>query len=848
MGAVAWSNIRANPIRLLSTALSVVLGIAFVAGTFVFTDTIRAVFDDLFGQVSSEVDVAVRPVGSFGDQTDQFGGAGLAVDEAIIPVVEAVPGVAAVEPEYLGTAQLVDADGELIGGQGPPTVGSDRPTVDGLTSLQVRAGRYPEAAGEVAIDASTAEEAGLAVGATLDIAVDGPTSPYTVVGLVGYEQSDSLAGATLALFSDAQAREFYGADGATDLLVLADAGVDPEDLRTDVAAAVGDDYDAVTGEALAAETSADVGQFLDFFTIGLLVFAGIALLVGSVIIFNTFNITVTQRNRELALLRAIGADRRQVLTTVLLEALAVGIVGSVVGLGLGVVIAVGLRALMEVVGFELPLGNLILSARTAMVSIALGVVVTVLAAIAPALKATRVAPVEAMRAVSAPAATMGRWRWLAGGLVLISGIGVIAYGLFSGGGIYFVGGGALLTLLAVALLSPLVTAPMARVLGAPIAAGRGVPGELARENAMRNPRRTASTAAALMIGLGLVSFVLIFAASLRASLDGVLDEQLAADFLVQPSNFVSFPEGVTEALADIDGVELATATKVATVGVEGAARSAVVIDPVALPRAAGIEVLSGELAGLGAGGIALAEDLAIDLGVGPGDSVQVALVTPDDARPREVAATFAVDSLGAGGAGSVILDRATYAQAVPDAEDAGAYVLLDEGVEPTEARVGLEAALAPYPTATLFDQAGIRDQISQQTNQLLGLVFGLLFLSIIIALVGIVNTLGLSVLERTRELGLLRAVGMGRSQTRTMIRWESVIIAVFGALLGLVVGVLFGWLGVRALADTGFSQFAVPVGQLALAVVAAGLAGVLAAVLPARRASRVDILRALQVE
>ena len=849
MGSVAWASLRAHPVRLLATTLSVVLGIAFVAGTLIFTDTISAAFDDLFA-VDEDLDAVVRPLAAFSDETASaepgFEEPGIGVPPDVVDQIEAVDGVAAVEPGYSGFAQLVGPDGEPLGGQGPPTFGQDRPTVEALDDLEVT-GRYPQRQGEIAIDTGAAEQLGVEVGDTVPVVFDGPIVEQELVGIADREAG--FGGVTFVLLDDATARDLYGRDGATEVSVVAEEGVEPDELQTRIDAAIDTDrYGAVTGAAAAQENQADLDEALGFFTTGLLVFAGISLLVGAIIIANTFTIIVAQRTRELALLRAVGAGRRQVLVSILLEALAVGLVGSVVGVLVGFGLAVGLRELLGVIGAELPTQGLVLEPRTVVVALVLGVVVTVLSAVAPALRATRVAPVEALRAVAAPPSPgSSRARLVVGVVMLVAGVAVLAGGLFAGWGIQAVGGGALLVLLAVALLGAVVVGPLAQVIGAPVAAARGLPGTLARENAARNPRRTASTAAALMIGLGLVSFVLIFAASLQASVDQLLDEQFLADYQVTSVNFGTYPGEVTEAVAGVDGVAAADGAAFVPIGVEGEPEDALAIDPTSLGRTVGIDASAGEPRDLGADSILVGEDTAEELDVTAGDELQVALAPDAEARAYTVAAVYDPDSLGFATA-SFLVQRQAYEDTVAEVGDLATFVGLEQGVDALEVRPQLEAALEAYPQVELADIDDVRNEISQGTTQLLSLVFGLLGLSILIALLGITNTLGLSVLERTRELGLLRAVGMDRSQTRVMVRWEAVIVAVLGALLGLAVGVLFGWLAVQSLADEGLDAFALPVGQLLIAVVAAGFAGVLAAILPARRASRLDVLRALQVE
>lgn len=846
MFRATWSSVMAHKVRFLSTALSIVLGIAFVTGTLVLGDTLNSAFTRLFGEVGAGIDVLVQPAEAF---ESDFGVAQetRSIPDEVVERIADVGGVAALEPEYTGTAQLVGSDGEVIGGMGPPQIGVDAPTVEELGSVELREGRYPERSGEVAIDVTTATEEELGPGETIGVAVDGPMQQLEIVGLVGYPGLDDLAGATLAIFDDATARQLYGEDGAATVAVLAQDGVDTGQLRSDVAEEIGADYQVLTGEQAAESSAEDVGEFLGFITTALLVFAGVALFVGSFLIFNTFTITVAQRTRELALLRAVGASRRQVLVSVLGEALIVGIFGSVLGLVLGLALASGLRNLLDAFGLSLPSADLVLAGRTVVVALVVGPIITLLAALVPAIRATRVPPVAAMRTVAAPLDSgRGGLRLLLGTLVLAGGAAALAAGLFGEAELSVVGLGAVLILLGVAALSPLVTRPIAGLLGAPVAAARGVSGTLARENATRNTRRTASTAAALMIGLGLVSFVMVFADSLQASVEQILDERFLADFQVQPVDFIGFPEAVTEELAAVEGVAAVSPTKIGTVGVEGNARTLGALDPATYDDVIAVEFDEGGLEGLTGGGVALSRDLASALGVTVGERVEVAFQTPEKTDPLDVVGVYDPATIEASAQLLVSLER--FDQAFPDQQSNVAFVLLDEGVATAEIRPELDAVLEDFPTAALFDIAEIRDQIAEQTGQLLGLVFALLFFSIIIALFGIANTLGLSVLERTRELGLLRAIGMSREQVRTMVRWEAVIVSVFGALLGLVVGLFFGFVFIRALGDVGLEVFSVPVISLLVAVLLAGLAGVLAAVVPGRRASKVDILRAVQVE
>lgn len=845
MWRATLASLTAHKVRFASTALSIVLGVSFVVGTLIFGDTLDDTFTNLFVQTGEGVDIEITAVQAF-EQT--FGPPGEAtVPEGVADEVSEVDGVADLELFYEGTATLIGADGEPVGGQGPPTLGVDAPTISELDPFELRDGRYPETGGEIAIDASTAEAQSWAVGDTVLVAVDGPAREQEIVGVVGFGDLDNLAGVTLTVFDDQTARELYGEDGASSVAVAADEGVDNQTLRDRIAERVGSDYEVRTGAEAAEQNASEIGQFLGFLTTALLVFAAVSLLVGSFLIYNTFNITVAQRTRELALLRAVGASRTQVLTSVLLEAFVVGLLGAAVGIAVGIAVAYGLQALLDAFNFSLPAGDLNVQPRTIIVALILGPVITVVSALVPALRSTRVPPVTAMRAVAAPPPSgSGVVRVLLGLLVLAGGVAALAAGLFADAGLPVVGTGAVLVLLGAAVLSPLVTRPIARVLGAPVAAGRGMPGTLARENSIRNPRRTASTAAALMIGLGLVAFVLIFTASFQASVNQTLDEIYAADYQIQPRDFNSFPAAVSEAVTEVEGVAAVSRIKTASIGVEGDTRFAAAVDPETIDQVLRLDVSQGAVADLDEGGIALDENLVEDLGLDIGDQVEVAFTDPDAAELLTLAAAFNASQSPNGSQAIVAIDR--FAEEFGETADAAALLALEEGVTVAEIRPALDAALEPFPAAQLRDVEELREQVADQTNQLLGLVFALLFLSVIIALFGIANTLGLSVLERIRELGLLRAIGMSRAQARSMVRWEAVIVALLGAVLGLVIGIFFGWIFIRALGQIGLEAFVIPFWQLAVAFTLAGLAGVIAAVIPARRAARVDVLRAIAVE
>jgi putative ABC transport system permease protein len=591
-----------------------------------------------------------------------------------------------------------------------------------------------------------------------------------------------------------------------------------------------------------------VGQFTKFINYALLAFAFVALFVGSFIIVNTFSIILAQRTRELALLRCVGAGRRQILTMVLLEALIIGVLASVVGLGVGVLVAVGLQAVFAALGVDLPSTTLVVQPRTVVVAMVVGVVVTLLASLMPALRATRVPPVAALREEMAAQSTRISWRRIVvGTLVTAVGVALLLLGLFAGQGnrLLNVASGAVVIFLGVGVLSPLISKPLARLLGWPFARWAGEPGKLARENAMRSPRRTASTAAALMIGLALVSLVTIFAASLKASVSKVLDESVAADYILTgPTNSSQgFSSAVVERLRQQPEVESAAGVRLGVFKLDGAAQQLVGVDPVVYNKTVRTVTTAGSLTDLAGGGVAVQTDVARQHGWRVGDAI--AMQFPVGGVVQEpIRAIYKDNQLN----GPYLLALTDYQQHYSDQLDIVALVKAKNGVSPDASRAAVDRVVSDFPNVQVKDQAEYKADQASQINQILVLFYVLLALAVVIAFIGIINTLALSVLERLREIGLLRAVGMTRRQLRSMIRWEAVIIAVLGAVLGLVIGTFFGWTLVRALHNQGVTEFRLPWVSLLAFVVLAALAGVLAAIFPARRAAKIDILRAITTE
>jgi putative ABC transport system permease protein len=840
-------GLLAHKLRLAATALAIVLGVSFVAGTYVLTDTISATFDNLFKQVTKGIDVAVRTNATFSSQ-------GMEVREpmpaSVLDQVKAAPGVRVAEGNVTGYAQFVGKDGKPVTTGGAPTLGVSFAEGTPFTAgSEIREGRLPRGPGEVVVDAKTAERAGFRVGDRVKILFQGPARTFTVVGIVGFGQADNLGGATLAGFDLRTAQQVLNREGRFDEIdVAAEPGVTPEQLRDRIRAALPARYEVLTGEELAADQAAAINDTLGrFLGTALLAFAFVALLVGGFLIFNTFSIIVAQRTRELALLRCLGASRRQVMASVLLESVVVAIVASLVGLGLGVLIALGLRALLSgFLGADLPSTGTVILPRTVIVALLVGLVVTVLSALMPARRATRVPPVAALQPETAFAERGFRKRRVVIGVLITAvGVALLLAGLFrpEGNRLVNVAAGAVVVFFGVAILSPLVARPLARVIGWPFARLFRLPGNLARLNAMRNPRRTASTAAALMIGLALVAFVSIFAASIKSSTARTLDESVSADYILSTDTFQPFSTEVARRLAEQPELEAVAAVRFGIWKLRGATKQLQAVDPIAYGKVVRTEVTAGSLDALASGGLAVKDTVGQANGWTVGETVPMEFPR-NGVQQVPVKALYKDNSLN----GDFLLSLRDYQRGYADQLDSQIYVKAAPGVDPAASRAAIDRVVADFPNVTVRDRAQFRAEMTRQINQVINLFYSLLGLAILIALFGIVNTLALSIFERVRELGLLRAVGATRRQLRSMIRWEAVIIAILGAVLGLAVGVFFGWTVVRASRGIGITAFTLPGGQLVLFVVAAGLAGILAAILPGRRAARIDMLRAITTE
>jgi putative ABC transport system permease protein len=842
-------SLLARKLRLLLTALAVVLGVGFTAGTFILTDTALASFDDLFGQAYSNVDVVVQAQQAFTPTGGGGGGGGgqelNPVPESLLPKVQAVPGVRFAEGSVQAFAQIIDpATGKSITTGGAPTIGSSWSA--NLSAFTLVEGAAPVGPHQVVIDAGTAADHHLVVGQQVRIGTFAGTDAYTISGVVRFGSSNSLLGASFAIFDLPTAQRLFDREGTFDFIyVQGDGSATPEQLAERISGVIPSGYQAITGATAASEQQDQVNEGLGFLRTGLLVFGFVALFVGAFIIFNTFNIVVTQRSRELALFRALGARRRQVMTSVLVEAAVVGLVASIVGVLVGMVLAIGLKALVGAIGLKLPPTALVVEARTIVVSLILGTGITIVAAISPARRASRLAPIEALRESTAPSSSIRR-RVIIGSLVTLGGIGALAAGLFGGvsnAGIV-VGLGAGLTFVGVAMLSPLVARPIASILGRPFR--RSISGKLGGENANRNPRRTASTAAALMIGLGLVAFVAVFAASLKASVTAVLDRTIRSDLMLTASQFSPFsPQLAKDLASDPNFSAVSVLRQSAEAKVGSSTTFPVGIDPATITDVANIEMDAGSITHLsGSDTVAVSRTEADSKGFTVGETLQMEFARTGT-QTLTVVGIFEPNAF----LNDYAVSLDTYDANVAQQLDSVVFLKYAPGVDQAAARAGVETLVdRDYPSVDVDDQEQTKQAYVMQVDQIFAIVYVLLILSVFISAFGIVNTLGLSIYERIRELGLLRAVGMSKRQVKRMVRVEAVIIAVLGALLGLVVGILFGWALQRALSDVGIDQLAIPVGQLVLMLIVAALIGVIAAILPARRASRINVLEAITYE
>lgn len=843
-------SLFAHKLRMGMSAFAIVLGVAFVAGTLIFTDTLSSSFSQLFAQTAP--DVTVRPAQAASAASGGFTGSdSRTVPAASVDELAALNGVQRADGNITDqSTYIVGKDGKVLGGGGAPGIGgnfNDAPAADGSAIVTVQpGGAAPNGPNQLVIDEKSAATAGFQIGDTVQLVTTGaePAVTATLVGTVRFGESGNLIGATLALFDTPTAQRLYlgGADAYNDIAVTGDGSMSNVDLRNEIAATLPADLEAVDDVEFAAENQDQLEQGLSFITTFLLVFAAVALVVGTFLILNTFSIIVAQRTRELALFRALGASKAQVTRSVLLEALVVGLVGSTVGLALGFGLAAGLKALFSSLGIDLGAAGPVFEIRTVIAAYAVGVLVTLLAAYLPARKAARVPPVAAMRDdVSIPESSMHR-RLIGGAALTVLGAGLMIWALAFDGGLQPLGGGVLAVFIGVALLSPVISRPIVALIAGGYPRMFGTVGLLAKENARRNPRRTAATASALMIGLALVTTMAVLGQSTKSSVDELVKSDLKADYVVSNAVQAPFSATIAPEIATVPGVSAAVPFRFGVADIGGEQTFIAAFDGQAMSEVVSITVESGEL-NTATDGALVTGDRAQAQGWQVGDPITVGL----PAGPAEVTISGIVAASPLIGADIVLPPAVLQAGGVVPA-DSIVYVKRSADADPAAVQSGIEAVLADLPTVSVKDQDAFAADQRAPVDQLLAIIYALLGLAVIIAVLGIVNTLALSVIERTREVGLLRAIGMSRRQLRSMIRLESVAISVLGAVLGIGLGLIFGISLQQAIADQGISVLNVPTVQLLIFVVLAGVVGVLAAVWPARRAARMDVLRAITAE
>jgi putative ABC transport system permease protein len=845
MWRVTRKGLLAHKFRLALTAVAIVLGVTFISGTLVLTDTLHATFTTLFGHIYQNVDFEIRGKAAFTDNTGGGGAVRKPIPDSIAAEVRRIPGVAYAEGTVGGYAQFVAPDGQAVTTGGAPTIGLSFDPNPQLSALRVSSGHGPTSSDQVAMDAGTATKYHFHVGDRVRILLIGPPRTFTISGIVTFGTANNLAGATLAAFDLPTAQQILGEPGQLSAVdVLAQPGADKAQLQRAIAKTLPTGVEVVTGQTVADEATNSINQALSFFSTALLVFAFISLFVGGFTIFNTFSITVGQRTRELALLRIVGASRRQVFRSVLIEALLLGLVASLVGLGLGVLAALGLEALLKGFGITLPTGPLVFASRTVIAALAVGVGVTVVSAIGPARRAVRIPPVAALADHRSDQAESSRRRIVIGSVVAVLGIVGLILGLTKPA-IQLVGLGAVAIFLGIGMLAPVVARPMSSVIGRPLARLLGIPGRLGRENSMRSPRRTAQTSSALMVGLALVSTIAVFGASLSKSATSSVDNAVRADYIITSSSTGGtggFSASVAEAASTVPGV---SATSTVYNGEFEVRRSLATLTAISTHRLSDTVILRMD-AGTGPPALA-AGRLLIDSNTANTKHLVVGSVVPvkfaqTGTSTMRIGGIFKPNAL----LGSYVVGDgfflAHFDRPLPVA------VLLDTGGSTAATTRAVKDGLSAYPNLKVQTRAEFQQSQQAQVNQLLGLVYALLALAVLIALIGIVNTLMLSVFERTHEIGLLRAVGMKRRQIRAMIRSESVILSLFGAIIGVVVGTALGVAFAASLKQQGITDLVIPFGSLVVFLVLAALLGLAAASWPARRASKLDVLAAIAAE
>jgi putative ABC transport system permease protein len=838
-------------LRTILTGLAIVLGVATISGTYVLTDSISSAFDSIFSTIYRGTDAVVTGKSAFslsGNSNVQDP----SFDESLLTKVQSLPDVAAAVGGVGGVAQLIGSNGKVIQFGGAPNIGfSVDPSQPRFNSIVLKKGSWP-GADEVAIDTSTASRKHISPGDTIRVQGALAAAPMRVSGLFEFTSKGNIGGATLAAFDVPTAQRVFNKVGQLDQIrAAAKPGVSQPELIRQIRSILPPQTQVRTGDNQATKDASDTKSFLSFLQTFLLSFGGIALFVGAFVIANSLSITIAQRTREFATMRTIGASRRQILRAVLIESLAIGALASIAGLFLGLALAKGLFWLFDQFGFTLPNSGLLFKPRTVIVALLVGILVTVIASLRPALRATRVPPIAAVREGAAlPPGRFARWRGPGSAALALLGFALIAFALFGSGLstaqiLISMGVGALFVFLGVAFFSSQLVVPLAHVLGGPAASIAGAPGVLARENSMRNPQRTASSAAALMIGLALVTLVAMLAQAILSSFFGAVDKIWATDYAVTAqNNYDPISTDVSDPLRQVAGVTAVVGVRAGAARFLGANHNLTAVDPGA-SKVFNLNWTAGSPAvmeSLGTNGAFTDKDFAKKHHLMVGSSVRMLLPT-GALRTVRIKGIFDPPAGGSPFA-PLTISSAAFDQVSQHPQNLFVFITTKNGVTPTNTQ-RLDRALAGFPNAKLQDKKQFKDNQASGIKKILNVLYVLLALSIIVSLFGIINTLVLTVFERTREIGMLRAVGTTRWQVRLMITLESVVTSLMGAAIGIALGIV---LAVLLIVRVDFLVLAWPIGSLVLFAIAAIVVGLVAAILPARRAARLNVLEALQYE
>jgi len=848
MLGIGLKQVWAYKRRLTGTLLAVALGVAFLAGTLLLGDTLQANFDRLFHQANSSSEVLLRSATKVGTSGGPDLRAG--IDASVAGRVAHVPGVAQAEPYLEGNGQLLGSDGKGIGGNGPPTWAANWVPVPSLNPYRLVAGRAPRAGNQVVINRGAAKTGHLRLGEMTTLLTPRPVR-VVIVGLVTFGTADGFGPSTFTGMTLHAAQHYLTSNPGqlSSILIKPAPGVSAGQLITRLRSVLPPGVQAITGSQLAQENiNAINSSFLGFVRTALTAFAVIALLVAAFSIYNTFSIIAAQRARSAALLRAFGATRRQIIASNLVEALVVGLAGSLAGLAGGIAVAGALKGVFDGFGFALPAGGLVVKASTVLIAIAAGLSATVIAGVLPAVRASRVPPLAALRDVAAEPAGPSRLRAGIGAALLLGGVaGTTAAAAAGKAGL--VAAAAVATVVGVVVFGPVAARPAASVLGAPVAALRGITGGLARQNTRRNPRRTAATASALMVGVAVVALFTVIGASLKASAAQGIDESLRADLIVNTGGYGGAPGGgglspqLAASIARLPGVRLATGLSSGNIVLDGISQQVTAANPAALGQVINLGITAGTLNPDGTAALAVSKAAASSNHWRIGSTA--AVTYPDGTTGRlRVSAIYTHTQI----AGDYLITQQSWTAHSRQVLDDQILVKLRPGASISPAKTAIVALATVYGKPQIQDRAQYVASVTKGVNTILGLIYVMLVLAIIIALMGITNTLSLAINERTRELGLLRAVGQTRSQARSLIRWESVLTALFGTAGGVMLGTFLGWAVVEASASTALAAFSAPPTQLLILLAAGAAAGVLAGLRPARRAARLDMMHALAAQ